>query len=35
MKFWYAIFTKSKNAVEVEFPDLPGCLTFGDTYTIT
>ncbi len=24
--------TKTENAVEVEFPDLPGCVTFGDTY---
>ncbi len=32
MKLYYAIFTKSDNAVEVEFPDLPGCVTFGDTF---
>ncbi|MEZ4525264.1 MAG: type II toxin-antitoxin system HicB family antitoxin [Desulfobacterales bacterium] len=32
MKFYYAIFTKSDNAVEVEFPDLPGCVTFGNTF---
>ena len=32
MNFYYAIFTKTPNAVEVEFPDLPGCLTFGDTF---
>ncbi len=35
MKFWYAIFTKNHNAVEAEFPDLPGCVTFGDTYEET
>jgi predicted RNase H-like HicB family nuclease len=29
MKYYYAIFKHSKNAVEVEFPDLTGCLTFG------
>jgi len=32
MKFYYAIFTKTPNAVEAEFPDLPGCVTFGDTF---
>lgn len=32
MKYYYAVFTETENAVEVEFPDLPGCLTFGDTY---
>ncbi len=32
MKFYYAFFTKTPNAVEVEFPDLPGCVTFGDTF---
>lgn len=26
---YFAIFKNSKNAVEVEFPDLPGCVTFG------
>lgn len=29
MKRYYAIFTKSAKTVEVEFPDLPGCVTFG------
>jgi predicted RNase H-like HicB family nuclease len=29
MKYYYAIFKHSKNAVEVEFPDLTGCVTFG------
>ncbi len=28
-KGYYAIFEYSSDAVEVEFPDLPGCLTFG------
>lgn len=32
MKYYYAIFKQSKNAVEVEFPDLPGCVSFGDTW---
>ncbi len=32
MKYYYAIFTEAEKAVEVEFPDLPGCVTFGDTY---
>ena len=29
MRQYYAIFRKSKNAVDVEFPDLEGCVTFG------
>jgi predicted RNase H-like HicB family nuclease len=29
MKYYYAIFKHSKDAVEVEFPDLSGCVTFG------
>ena len=29
MKYYYAIFKHSKDAVEVEFPDLAGCVTFG------
>lgn len=29
MKYYYAIFKHSKNTVEVEFPDLTGCVTFG------
>jgi len=29
-KGYYAIFEYSAEAVEVEFPDLPGCLTFGE-----
>lgn len=28
-KGYYAVFEYSSDAVEVEFPDLPGCLTFG------
>ena len=28
-KGYYAIFERSSNAVEVEFPGLPGCFTFG------
>jgi len=28
-KHYYAVFKKTKNAVEVEFPDLAGCSTFG------
>jgi len=31
MKHYFAHFTKS-GIVEVEFPDLPGCATFGDTW---
>ena len=29
MKYYYALFKKTKEAIEVEFPDLPGCVTFG------
>ena len=29
MKYYYAIFKHSKSVVEVEFPDLTGCVTFG------
>ncbi len=29
MKQYYALFKKTKNAIEVEFPDLDGCFTFG------
>jgi len=33
MKHYYAIFKKSAaHAVEVEFPDLQGCITFGETW---
>lgn len=31
MKHYFALFTTT-NVVEVEFPDLPGCATFGDTW---
>lgn len=29
MKHYYAIFKKTEEAVEVTFPDLQGCVTFG------
>lgn len=29
MKYYYALFKKSAGTVEVEFPDLEGCVTFG------
>lgn len=29
MNHYYAIFKKKSKAVEVEFPDLAGCVTFG------
>ena len=32
MKFYYAVFNETKEAIEVEFPDLPGCVTFGKTW---
>jgi len=32
MKYYYALFKESKKAVEVTFPDLPGCVTFGEDW---
>lgn len=32
MKHYYAIFKKTATAVEVEFPDLAGCVTFGKNW---
>ncbi len=32
MKYYYALFKSSQQAVEVEFPDLPGCVTFGSDW---
>ena len=32
MKYYYALFKESAQAVEVEFPDLAGCVTFGSTW---
>jgi len=32
MKYYYAAFEQTQEAIEVEFPDLPGCVTFGDTW---
>lgn len=32
MKHYYALFKKTSEAIEVEFPDLPGCVTFGATW---
>lgn len=32
MKYYYALFKNSAASVEVTFPDLPGCVTFGDTW---
>ena len=29
MKHYYAVFKKTGDAIEVEFPDLKGCATFG------
>lgn len=30
MKYYYAVFKKSKKFIEVSFPDLKGCVTFGN-----
>ena len=32
MKHYYALFKKTSNAIEVEFPDLSGCVTFGKNW---
>lgn len=32
MKHYYALFHETSEAIEVEFPDLPGCLTFGKNW---
>jgi predicted RNase H-like HicB family nuclease len=32
MKKYFAIFKKTAEATEVEFPDLEGCVTFGKDY---
>ncbi len=32
MKKYFAVFKKTKDATEVEFPDLEGCVTFGKDY---
>ncbi|HEV2613835.1 MAG TPA: type II toxin-antitoxin system HicB family antitoxin [Gammaproteobacteria bacterium] len=32
MKHYYALFKKTSEAIEVEFPDLPGCVTFGSNW---
>lgn len=29
MKHYYALFKRTREAIEVEFPDLEGCVTFG------
>lgn len=32
MKHYYALFKKTNEAIEVEFPDLQGCFTFGNDW---
>jgi predicted RNase H-like HicB family nuclease len=32
MKYYYAIFRKTSEAIEIQFPDLQGCVTFGGTW---
>jgi predicted RNase H-like HicB family nuclease len=34
MKHYYALFKKTDEAVEVEFPDLNGCFTFGKDWGV-
>ena len=31
-KHYHGVFTKTKKAVEVEFPDVQGCVTFGKDF---
>lgn len=32
MNHYYAVFKKTTEAIEVEFPDLEGCVTFGSDW---
>lgn len=32
MNHYYAVFKKTSEAIEVEFPDLEGCVTFGSDW---
>ena len=32
MEHYYAFFQQTEEAIEVEFPDVKGCLTFGETW---
>lgn len=32
MNHYYAVFKKTSEAIEVEFPDLEGCITFGSDW---
>jgi len=32
MKYYYAELKRDSGQVEVEFPDLPGCVTFGENW---
>ncbi|MFQ5632590.1 MAG: type II toxin-antitoxin system HicB family antitoxin [bacterium] len=32
MKYYYAIINQTSEAIEVEFPDLAGCVTFGENW---
>ncbi len=32
MKCYYAVFKETNQAIEVEFPDLEGCVTFGSDW---
>ncbi len=32
MNHYYAVFKKTPEAIEVEFPDLEGCVTFGSDW---
>lgn len=32
MKYYYALFNKNNSVIEVVFPDLEGCVTFGDDW---
>ena len=32
MKYYYGVFKETKEGIEVEFPDLPACVTYGNTW---
>ena len=32
MKYFNAVFCRTADAIEVNFPDLPGCVTFGQNW---
>ena len=33
-KHYHGVFTKTKDAIEVEIPDVEGCVTFGNSFEV-